>query len=97
MDLSLTNISLVTLQHLYLSIIGTIVGGAVGFGLAVWLRSHTRWIALALGLAEIIQTIPGRAAQCPDHLDRRHDPRCFYWRGWSWHVHLHRNTAVPFL
>ena len=61
MDLNLTNIALLTFQHLYLSIIGTIVGGAVGFGLAVWLRSHTRWIALAIGLAEVIQTIPGIA------------------------------------
>lgn len=61
MDLNLTNIALLTFQHLYLSIIGTIVGGAVGFGLAVWLRSHTRWIALAIGLAEVVQTIPGIA------------------------------------
>lgn len=61
MDLSLTNIALLTFQHLYLSILGVLVGGAVGFVLAVWLRPHARWIALAVGLAEIIQTIPGLA------------------------------------
>lgn len=61
MDLSLTNIALLTLQHLYLSILGVLVGGVVGFALAVWLRPHARWIALAIGLAEIIQTIPGIA------------------------------------
>ncbi len=61
MDLSLTNIALLTFQHLYLSILGVLVGGAVGFVLAVWLRPHARWIALAIGLAEVIQTIPGIA------------------------------------
>lgn len=61
MDLSLTNIAFITFQHLYLSIIGTLVGGVVGFGLAVWLRPHPAWIALAIGLAEVIQTIPGIA------------------------------------
>jgi osmoprotectant transport system permease protein len=52
---------MLTIQHLYLSIIGALVGGAVGFVLAVWLRSYPRWIAVAIGLAEIIQTIPGIA------------------------------------
>lgn len=61
MDLSLTNIAGLTLQHLYLSMMGALMGGGVGFVLAVWLRPYPRWIALALGLAEIIQTIPGIA------------------------------------
>ena len=61
MDLSLPNIAFITFQHLYLSIIGALVGGVVGFGLAVWLRPHPGWIALAIGLAEVIQTIPGIA------------------------------------
>jgi osmoprotectant transport system permease protein len=61
MDLTLTNISILTIQHLYLSIVGALVGGAAGFVLAVRLRSYPRWIALAIGLAEIIQTIPGIA------------------------------------
>jgi osmoprotectant transport system permease protein len=61
MDLSLPNIAFITFQHLYLSIIGALVGGVVGFGLAVWLRPHPGWIALAIGLAEVVQTIPGIA------------------------------------
>ncbi|HEY4384590.1 MAG TPA: ABC transporter permease [Ktedonobacteraceae bacterium] len=61
MDLSLTNIALLTWQHLSLSIIGTLVGGLIGSALAVLLRAHARWITLAIGLAEIIQTIPGIA------------------------------------
>jgi osmoprotectant transport system permease protein len=61
MDLSLTNIAGLTLQHIYLSMMGALGGGVVGFLLAVWLRPHTRWMALALGLAEVIQTIPGLA------------------------------------
>lgn len=61
MDLSLPNITIITLQHLYLSILGALAGGIVGFGLAVWLRHHKRWVALAIGLAEVVQTIPGIA------------------------------------
>ena len=61
MDLSLFNIALLTWQHLYLSLLGTLMGGLIGFVLAVWLRSHARWIASAIGLAEVIQTIPGIA------------------------------------
>jgi osmoprotectant transport system permease protein len=61
MDLSLFNIALLTWQHLYLSLLGTLGGGLIGFALAVWLRTHARWIALAIGLAEVIQTIPGIA------------------------------------
>lgn len=61
MDISLPNISLLTLQHLYLSVIGTLVGGFVGFLLAVWIRNRPQWAPILIGIAEIIQTIPGIA------------------------------------
>lgn len=61
MELSLFNIALLSWQHLYLSLLGTLLGGLIGFVLAIWLRSHARWIASAIGLAEVIQTIPGIA------------------------------------
>lgn len=61
MDLSLWNITQLTLQHLYLSLVGVLVGGLIGFGLAVWLRQRPELAAVFIGLAEVIQTIPGIA------------------------------------
>ncbi|BCL83252.1 amino acid ABC transporter permease [Ktedonobacteria bacterium brp13] len=61
MDISLSNVSELAFQQLYLSVIGTLVGGIVGFALAVWVRRRPRWASVLIGLAEVIQTIPGIA------------------------------------
>lgn len=59
--MNLSDIGPLTFQHLYLVIIGTLVGGGIGFVLAVWARRRPRWAALLVGLAEVIQTLPGIA------------------------------------
>lgn len=61
MDLSLSNVTQLTLQHLYLSFVGVVVGGVIGFCLAVWLRRRPELAAVFIGLAEVIQTIPSIA------------------------------------
>jgi len=59
--MNLSDIVPLTLQHLYLVIIGTLIGGGVGFVLAILVRQRPRWAALLIGLAEVIQTLPGIA------------------------------------
>lgn len=59
--ISLSNIAMLTLQHLYLSLLGTLIGSMIGFVLAVWMRRRPRLAAVLIGLAEVIQTIPGMA------------------------------------
>lgn len=61
MGVSLSNVVVLTLQHLYLSILGTLIGTIVGFVLATWVRQRPRLAAVLISLAEIIQTIPGIA------------------------------------
>lgn len=61
MDLSIGYITALTWQHLYLSVIGTLVGGLIGFVLAIWVRNRPRLASVFIGLAEFIQTIPGIA------------------------------------
>jgi osmoprotectant transport system permease protein len=61
MDISLSNVSELAFQQLYLSVFGTLVGGIVGFILAIWVRRRPRWASVLIGLAEVIQTIPGIA------------------------------------
>jgi osmoprotectant transport system permease protein len=59
--MNLSDIGPLTLEHLELVIVGTFFGGLVGFLLAIWVRRRPRWAASLLGLAEVIQTIPGIA------------------------------------
>lgn len=61
MDLGLPYMAQLTFQHLYLSFLGTLAGGLVGFLLATWVRRRPRWASVFIGLAEVIQTIPGIA------------------------------------
>ncbi|MFL5629470.1 MAG: ABC transporter permease [Ktedonobacteraceae bacterium] len=61
MDISLPNVIALTLQHLYLSILGTLAGAILGFAGAIWIRHRPRWATLLIGIAEVIQTIPGIA------------------------------------
>jgi len=56
-----SDVGSLTFQHLYLVIIGTCIGGIVGFALGIWVRRRPRWAAALIGLAEIIQTLPGIA------------------------------------
>jgi len=59
--MNLSDVGPLTLEHLELVIVGTFFGGLVGFLLAIWVRRRPRWAASLLGLAEVIQTIPGIA------------------------------------
>jgi osmoprotectant transport system permease protein len=59
--MNLSDLALPTLEHLYLVFVGTIVGGGIGFLLAIWVRRRPRWAATLIGLAEVIQTLPGIA------------------------------------
>ncbi|HEX6554993.1 MAG TPA: ABC transporter permease [Ktedonobacteraceae bacterium] len=59
--MNLSVIGPLTFEHLYLVIIGTLIGGGVGFFLAVWARRHPQRAAVLLGLAEVVQTFPGIA------------------------------------
>jgi osmoprotectant transport system permease protein len=59
--MNLSDVFSLTLEHLYLVIVGTLVGGGVGFVLAIWVRRRPRWAATFIGLAEVIQTLPGIA------------------------------------
>jgi len=59
--MNLSDIASPTFQHLYLVITGTLIGGGVGFLLAIWVRQRPRWAATLIGLAEVIQTLPGIA------------------------------------
>jgi osmoprotectant transport system permease protein len=59
--MNLSDVGSLTLEHLELVIVGTFFGGLVGFLLAIWVRRRPRWAASLLGLAEVIQTIPGIA------------------------------------
>ncbi|GHO88103.1 ABC transporter permease [Dictyobacter formicarum] len=58
---SFSNIAIFTLQHLYLSLLGTMIGSLIGFVLAIWIRRRPRLAAALMGLAEVIQTIPSIA------------------------------------
>ena len=59
--MNLSDIGSLTFEHLYLVLIGTIIGGGIGFLLAIWVRRRPNWAALFIGLAEVIQTLPGIA------------------------------------
>jgi len=59
--MNLSDVGSLTFQHLYLVIIGTFVGGGVGFLSAVWMRRRPAWASALIGLAEVIQTLPGIA------------------------------------
>ena len=59
--MNLSDVGSLTYQHLYLVIIGTLIGGGLGFVLAIWVRQHPGWAAGLIGLAEVIQTLPGIA------------------------------------
>jgi len=59
--MNLSDIGPLTFQHLYLVIIGTLIGGSVGFLLAILVRRSPGLAALLIGLAEVIQTLPGIA------------------------------------
>jgi osmoprotectant transport system permease protein len=59
--MNLSEVGPLTFEHLYLVIIGTIIGGGVGFALAIWVRRRPNWAAVLIGLAEVIQTLPGIA------------------------------------
>ncbi len=61
MNTSLPYVSMLTFQHLYLSVVGTLIGAAIGFALAVWARRRPRLANALIGIAEVIQTIPGIA------------------------------------
>lgn len=47
--------------HLYLSLIGTLAGGSVGFVIAILTRKRPRIATFFLSIAEIIQTFPSIA------------------------------------
>ncbi len=59
--MNLSEVGTLAFEHLYLVIIGTLIGGAVGFTLAIWVRQRPRWAATLIGVAEVIQTLPGIA------------------------------------
>jgi osmoprotectant transport system permease protein len=60
--MNLSDIGPLTFEHLILVILGTFVGGMlIGFPLAIWVRRRPRLAALFMGLAEVIQTLPGIA------------------------------------
>src|SRR5947209_3026516 len=59
--MNLSDVGPLTFQHLYLVIIGTLVGGGIGFLLAICVRRRPNWAALFIGVAEVIQTLPGIA------------------------------------
>jgi osmoprotectant transport system permease protein len=59
--MNLSDVGPLTFEHLYLVIVGTFIGGGVGFVLAFLVRRQPRWAAVLLGLAEVIQTLPGIA------------------------------------
>lgn len=59
--MNLSDIGALTYQHIFLVVIGTLIGGGLGFLLAIWVRRRPRWAAGLVGLAEIIQTLPGIA------------------------------------
>lgn len=59
--INFSNIVMLTLQHLYLSLLGTLIGSLIGFALAIWIRRQPRLAGMLIGLAEVIQTIPGMA------------------------------------
>ena len=59
--MNLSDIGPLTLEHLELVIAGTFFGGLVGFLLAIWVRRRPGLAALFMGLAEVIQTLPGIA------------------------------------
>ena len=59
--MNLSDVGPLTFQHLYLVIVGTLIGGGTGFLLAIWVRRRPRWAASFMGLAEVIQTLPGIA------------------------------------
>src|SRR5579871_6737657 len=61
MDVTPSSVSILALQHLYLSLLGTLIGGGIGFLLAIVLRHNRRWAQILIGFAEVIQTIPGIA------------------------------------
>lgn len=61
MNTSLPYVSMLALQHLYLSVVGTLIGAAIGFLLAVYVRKRPRLASALIGIAEVIQTIPGIA------------------------------------
>ena len=59
--MNLSDVGPLTFEHLYLVIVGTFIGGGVGFVLAILVRRQPRWADVLLGLAEVIQTLPGIA------------------------------------
>ncbi|GER92022.1 amino acid ABC transporter permease [Dictyobacter vulcani] len=59
--ISFSDIAMLTWQHLYLSLLGTVIGSIIGFLLAVWIRRQPRLAGVLIGFAEVIQTIPGMA------------------------------------
>lgn len=59
--MNLSDVGSLTLEHLYLVVVGSCIGGGVGFLLAIWVRRRPRWAAALIGLAEVIQTLPGIA------------------------------------
>jgi osmoprotectant transport system permease protein len=59
--MNLSDVGPLTFQHLYLVIIGTFIGGGIGFLLAIWARRRPGWATVFIGLAEVIQTLPGIA------------------------------------
>ncbi len=59
--MNLSDVGPLTLEHLYLVVIGSCIGGGVGFLLAIWVRRRPRWAAASIGLAEVVQTLPGIA------------------------------------
>lgn len=61
MNIPYSEIGQLTFQHIYLVIIGTLLGGLVGFVLAIWVRRLPRLAAFFVALAEIIQTVPSLA------------------------------------
>jgi osmoprotectant transport system permease protein len=59
--MNLSDVGPLTFQHLYLVIIGTFIGGGIGFLSAIWVRRRPNWATVFIGLAEVIQTLPGIA------------------------------------
>ncbi len=60
--MNLSDIGPLTFEHLILVIVGTFIGGVLlGFPLGILVRQFPGLAALLIGLAEVIQTIPGIA------------------------------------